>query len=68
GIAEKYLLDKDTWYWMERENPYAAAEILDRLDEAISRGMWEADDDMRRKLEELWNEAEEKLEDLTDRP
>ena len=30
--------------------------------------MWEADDDMRRKLEELWNEAEEKLEDLTDRP
>ena len=68
GIAEKYLLDKDTWDWMERENPYAAAEILDRLDEAISRGMWEADDDMRRKLEELWNEAEEKLEDLTDRP
>ncbi|MBR4227120.1 MAG: cobaltochelatase subunit CobN [Candidatus Methanomethylophilaceae archaeon] len=68
GIADKYLLDRDTWEWMESENPYAAAEILDRLDEAISRGMWDADDDMRRKLEELYDEAEERLEDLTDRP
>jgi cobaltochelatase CobN len=66
GIAEKYLLDKDVWDWMEKENPYAAAEILDRLGEAISRGMWEADDDMKEKLERLSEMAEERLEDLTD--
>ncbi len=68
GIADKYLFDRSTWEWMERENPYATAEILDRLEEAISRGMWDADDDTRRKLEELWEEAEERLEDLTDCP
>ena len=67
GIAEKYLLDKDTWDWMEEVNPYAAAEILDRLQEAVSRGMWEADDDMLEKLDELSRLAEDRLEDLTDR-
>ncbi len=66
GIAEKYLLDKDVWDWMERENPHAVAEILDRLGEAISRGMWEADDEMKEKLERLSESAEERLEDLTD--
>ncbi|MBR7005492.1 MAG: cobaltochelatase subunit CobN [Candidatus Methanomethylophilaceae archaeon] len=67
GIAEKYLLDKDTWDWMEEVNPYAAAEILDRLQEAVSRRMWEPDEDMLEKLDELSRLAEDRLEDLSDR-
>ena len=40
---------------------------LDRLHEAIDRGMWDADDDMREKLRDLYLEIEDRLEEISDR-
>ena len=67
GIAEKYLLDKKVREWMLDVNPHAMKEILDRLHEAIDRGMWDADEDMKEKLRDLYLEIEDRLEKLSDR-
>ena len=67
GIAEKYLLDEKVREWMMDVNPYAMKDILDRLHEAISRGMWDADDEMKEKLKELYMELEDRLEEISDR-
>ena len=67
GIAEKYLLDKKVREWMLDVNPHAMKEMLDRLHEAIDRGMWDADDDMKEKLRDLYLEIEDRLEEISDR-
>lgn len=67
GVAEKLLLDDSTRQWMEDENPYALMEIINRLQEAADRGLWDADDNMRRKLKDLFMDAEERIEEITDR-
>jgi cobaltochelatase CobN len=67
GIAEKYLLDEKVKEWMLDVNPHAMKDILDRLYEAIDRGMWDADDDMKQKLRDLYFEMEDRIEEVTDR-
>ena len=67
GIAEKYLLDEKVKEWMLDVNPHAMKDILDRLYEAIDRGMWDADDDMKQKLKDLYFEMEDRIEEVTDR-
>ena len=67
GIAEKYLLDEKVKEWMLDVNPNAMKEILDRLYEAIDRGMWDADDEMKEKLKGLYLELEDRLEEISDR-
>ncbi|MBQ6548204.1 MAG: cobaltochelatase subunit CobN, partial [Candidatus Methanomethylophilaceae archaeon] len=67
GIAEKYLLDEKVKEWMLDVNPPAMKDILDRLYEAIDRGMWDADDDMKQKLKDLYFEMEDRIEEVTDR-
>ena len=62
GLAERYLLDEDTAAWMEKENPYAMMDIVKRLLEAVERGMWDADDDMKDKLRDLYLRLEEMVE------
>lgn len=67
GLAERYLLDEDTSEWMRDDNPYAMMDIVARLLEAISRGMWDADDEMRERMEKLYLELEERIEEIDDR-
>ena len=67
GLADKFLLDKDTKEWMMDCNPYAMMSIINRLEEAISRGLWDATDEYKEKLEALSLELEDKIEDITDR-
>ena len=67
GLAEKYVLDEKVREWMLDVNPHALKSILDRLHEAISRGMWDADDDMKDKLKDIYLELEDRLEEITDR-
>ncbi len=67
GLADKFLLDEDTREWMKDVNPYAMMNILNRLEEAIERGLWNASDDYKEKLKDLYLEAEERIEELTDR-
>ena len=41
--------------------------MLDRLHEAIDRGMWDADDDMKKRLKDLFMEIEDRIEEVSDR-
>ena len=67
GLADKFLFDKDTQEWMEDVNPYAMMNILNRLQEAIERGLWDATDEYKDKLKDLYIKTEERIEELTDR-
>lgn len=67
GIAEKFLFDEDTREWMKDENPYAAMSIINRLEEASSRGLWNASEDHLKKLSEIFEEFEERIEEVSDR-
>ncbi|MGQ9499079.1 MAG: cobaltochelatase subunit CobN, partial [Dissulfurimicrobium sp.] len=64
-IAEKFALDPGMQEWMKEVNPYALQNILDKLLEAISRGMWNADQDMESRLREAYLEMEGEIEGLT---
>jgi len=66
GLTEHYLLDEETRDWMRDENPYALMEMVNRLQEAISRGMWDASDEMKQRLRDILLETEERIEDITD--
>jgi cobaltochelatase CobN len=65
-IAEKYALDPGMKEWMKEVNPYALQNILDKLLEAISRGMWNAGQDMEDELREAYLEMEGEIEELTE--
>ena len=67
GLAESYLLDENVYNWMKEQNPFAAMNMVRTLEEAISREMWDADEDMREKLEEIYMDLEGRIEELTDR-
>ncbi len=66
-LAEKFVLDEETREWIKDENPYAMISMLNRLTEAIQRGLWEPDDDMMDRLKEVYLEFEERIEEITDR-
>lgn len=62
AIAERFVLDDESRGWIEGENPYAMRDILSDLLEAIGRGLWDADPEMRGRLTELYLETEGMLE------
>ena len=66
-LAERFVLDEETREWIKDENPYAMMSMLNRLNEAIQRGLWDADDDMKKRLDEVFLEFEERIEEITDR-
>lgn len=51
---------------MEKVNPYARQNILDKLLEAISRGMWNVTDEMKQRLQEEYLETEGELEEINE--
>ncbi len=65
--AEKFLFEEETKEWLKDENPYALMEMLNRLQEAIERGLWHAEEETVSKLKDLYLETEERLEEVTDR-
>ncbi|MDR2461260.1 MAG: cobaltochelatase subunit CobN [Deltaproteobacteria bacterium] len=67
-VAQTYALDGAMKEWMEKVNPYARQNILDRLLEAIARGMWNADEAMRQRLQDEYLEIEGRLEEYNDQP
>ena len=62
GMANKYALDKDMQEWLKEVNPYALQNITERLLEAIERGLWNASDDMKQRLQQLYLQVEGLLE------
>ena len=66
-LAETYLFDRDTREWMEDENPHAMMDMMDRLFEAIDRGMWDAKQETIDCMKEIYLELEERIEEVQDR-
>ena len=64
AVTEKFVLAQETREWIEQNNPYALKEMVEDLLEAIDRDLWDAPDDIRDRLRELYLEAEGSLEDL----
>ncbi|RDD30164.1 cobaltochelatase subunit CobN [Prosthecochloris sp. ZM] len=65
-VAGKYVLDEEMKRWMQEVNPYARQNILDKLLEAISRGMWNATEEMKLRLQEEYLETEGEIEEINE--
>ena len=65
-IAKAYALDPEMQEWMKDVNPFALQNILNKLIEAVSRGMWKADDRMESQLRDAYLEMEGEIEEWTE--
>ena len=62
-VTESYVLDPKTQRFFQQSNPWALKGIVERLLEAIERGMWEnPSPEMREKLQQMYLELEADLE------
>jgi len=62
-LARKYALDRDMQEWLKKVNPHALQNITERLLEAVERDMWQASDEMREELRNVYLEIEGWIED-----
>ncbi len=62
-LANKYALDKDMQEWLKKVNPHALQNIAERLLEAVERGMWQASDEMKEELRDVYLDIEGWIED-----
>ena len=65
-IANAYALDPKMQEWMKEVNPFALQNILDKLLEAIGRGMWHAEPEMEEALQEAYLEMEGEIEEWSE--
>lgn len=65
-FAEKYALDAAMQEWMKKVNPWALQRIAENLLEAAQRGLWNAREDTKRELEQLYLSIEGELEERSD--
>jgi cobaltochelatase CobN len=64
GVAEKYLLDKETQKFLKEKNPWAIRSMGERLIEAANRGMWKnPDSELMMKIESLVSTTEGDIEE-----
>ena len=62
-VTESYVLDPETQQFFQQSNPWALKGIVERLLEAIERGLWEnPSPEMREKLQQLYLDLEADLE------
>ena len=61
--AKKYAFDEKVQKWMKKVNPWALQNIAETLLEAEQRGMWDAKDETKEKLQELYLSVEGELEE-----
>jgi cobaltochelatase CobN len=66
-LAEKYALNPEMQEWLKKVNPYALQNMLERLLEAIERGLWQATKEMKKKLQVLYLSVEGILEGITEK-
>jgi cobaltochelatase CobN len=67
GLAKKYALDAQMQQWLKEVNPYALQNMVERLLEAIERGMWQASEDMKKQLQQLYLQIEGCLESTNEK-
>lgn len=61
-ITDKFINDEDFSEWMKENNPWAMQNIIERMLEAIQRGMWKADEKTIEDLTNKYLENESLLE------
>ena len=66
-FAEKYAFDPKVNDWMREVNPFALQRITEVLLEAQARGMWNANDEDKNKLEEIYFSLDSELEEKMDK-
>ncbi len=63
-LAESYVLDKTNQDFMRHANPWALNGIIEKLHEAVDRGLWaEPDPDLLEQLQQVYLDVEGELED-----
>lgn len=65
-LAQRVAFDPEVRRWMSEVNPAATHNIAEKLLEAISRGMWDADEQTHNRLLQIYLEAEGDVEQATD--
>jgi cobaltochelatase CobN len=64
-LAENYVLHKDNQDFMKHANPWALRGIIEKLSEAVDRGLWEdPDPDLITRLQQVYLDVEGDLEDV----
>ncbi len=64
-LAESYVLDKGNQDFMKRANPWAIRGIIEKLNEAADRGLWEEPDpELISQLQQVYLDVEGDLEDV----
>jgi cobaltochelatase CobN len=64
-LADNYVLDKDNQDFMKHANPWALRGIIEKLSEAVDRGLWEEPDpDLITRLQQVYLDVEGDLEDV----
>jgi cobaltochelatase CobN len=63
-LAENYVLDKDNQDFMKHANPWALRGIIEKLSEAVDRGLWqEPDPELISQLQQVYLDVEGDLEE-----
>jgi cobaltochelatase CobN len=63
-LAENYVLDKDNQDFMKHANPWALRGIIEKLSEAVDRGLWqEPDPELIASLQQVYLDVEGDLEE-----
>jgi len=67
AMAERFLFDEENRRWIEDSNPFALRDILEDLLEAIDRGLWDAPEEIREALKDMYLDTEGILEEDAER-
>jgi len=62
-ISDKFVLDPDMQQWLKEVNPYALQNMTERLLEAVDRGLWEASDERKDELKQIYLDIEGVIEE-----
>jgi cobaltochelatase CobN len=63
-LAESYVLDKENQDFLRHANPWALTGIIEKLNEAVDRGLWaEPDPELLADLQQVYLDTEGDLED-----
>ncbi|HWR09214.1 cobaltochelatase subunit CobN [Sporomusa sp.] len=66
GLAQKYAIDQQMREWMQAVNPWALQRIAEKLLEAAQRGLWQADEQTKQELQQIFLEIDGELEERGD--
>jgi cobaltochelatase CobN len=65
-LAENYVLDKDNQDFMRHANPWALRGIIEKLSEAVDRGLWQQPaPELITQLQQVYLDVEGDLEDVS---